>query len=280
MTIPADLILCALGGLILGFLVGWLAARARSRHDVALAEAGAEARARAELAAAVEQRTRAEATLQAERQSHADRLATYQDAEQRLERAFQALSAASPRRERTALSRPGLGPGSTRSEGPHNTTSPSVSRAFRRCSTRCAPPWTRSNRRSLPSSRTGSWNRGQLTTQLTSLAEGQKGLEVETRRLVQALRAPQVRGRWGEIQLRRVVELAGMVEHCDFEVQQTISAEPAVLRPDLIVTLPGAAVSWSMRRRRCWRTSTPSRRRTPTPVKRACATMPRRCGPT
>jgi DNA recombination protein RmuC len=81
--------------------------------------------------------------------------------------------------------------------------------------------------------------RGQLTTQLSSLAEGQKELGSETRKLVQALRAPQVRGRWGEIQLRRVVELAGMEEHCDFKVQETIAGESAPLRPDLIVTLPG-----------------------------------------
>ena len=81
--------------------------------------------------------------------------------------------------------------------------------------------------------------RGQLSTHLEALAGGQKELETETRRLVQALRAPQVRGRWGEIQLRRVVELAGMEEHCDFEVQQTVGGESAMLRPDLIVTLPG-----------------------------------------
>jgi DNA recombination protein RmuC len=81
--------------------------------------------------------------------------------------------------------------------------------------------------------------RGQTAAQLASLGEGQAKLETETRRLVQALRAPHVRGRWGEIQLRRVVELAGMLEHCDFEVQATITGEESSLRPDLIVTVPG-----------------------------------------
>ena len=238
MTIPADLILCALGGLILGFLVGWLAARARGRHDVALAEAGAEARARAELAAAVEERTRAEATLQAERQSHADRLATYQDAEQRLERAFQALSAASlDANARRFLDLASARFDALRGAAQHDLAERQQSIEAVLDPMRSALDKVEQTLAAVESNR--QLDRGQLTTQLTSLAEGQKGLEVETRRLVQALRAPQVRGRWGEIQLRRVVELAGMVEHCDFEVQQTISAEPAVLRPDLIVTLPG-----------------------------------------
>jgi DNA recombination protein RmuC len=71
------------------------------------------------------------------------------------------------------------------------------------------------------------------------LLTSQDKLNRETGRLVTALRAPQVRGRWGEIQLRRVVELAGMLKHCDFEEQLSTDSEAGKLRPDMIVNLPG-----------------------------------------
>ena len=238
MSIPVDLILCAMGGLLLGALAGWLAARSRARHDVAAAEAGADARARVELLAAAEERARLDATLQAERRAHTERLAVYQDAEQRLERSFQALSAASlDANTRRFLDLAAARFDSLEGDARHDLTERQQRIQAVLDPMRTALDKVEQTLAAVESSR--QQERGQLSTHLTTLAEGQKELGAETRRLVQALRAPQVRGRWGEIQLRRVVELAGMEEHCDFEVQQTIDGESAVLRPDLIVTLPG-----------------------------------------
>lgn len=80
---------------------------------------------------------------------------------------------------------------------------------------------------------------GALRQNLDDVRLGQQTVADQARQLVQALRAPQVRGRWGEMQLHRVVELAGLAEHVDFTQQVSVAAEGGALRPDLVVRLPG-----------------------------------------
>ncbi len=80
---------------------------------------------------------------------------------------------------------------------------------------------------------------GSLANQLTQLATSEQQLQRETTNLVNALRRPQVRGRWGELTLRRAVELAGMSEHVDYDEQPSVETDAGRLRPDMIVRLPG-----------------------------------------
>ncbi len=93
------------------------------------------------------------------------------------------------------------------------------------------------HQRELEKRREGAY--ASLSKQIEGLVLSEKELRMETTRLVQALRSPQVRGSWGEVHLRRVVELAGLMNHCDFYEQKSVEGEGKTLRPDLIVRLPG-----------------------------------------
>lgn len=80
---------------------------------------------------------------------------------------------------------------------------------------------------------------GSLNRHLELMALAQDQLQNETRKLVKALRRPEVRGQWGELTLKRLAELAGMVEHCDFYQQETMTTDEGIQRPDMIVRMPG-----------------------------------------
>ena len=79
---------------------------------------------------------------------------------------------------------------------------------------------------------------GGITTQLAAINVSQETLRAETNKLVNALSNPQVRGQWGEITLRRLAELAGMVEHCDFSEQVHVATDEGAIRPDMVIHMP------------------------------------------
>jgi DNA recombination protein RmuC len=176
--------------------------------------------------------------IAAERTGAAEKLAVLEAAEQKLRDAFQALSAEALRSNNTSfleLARVSLERFQKDATTDLETRQQAIAEMIKPI--RESLQQVDVKLQQVEKERLGAYTA--LTEQVKSLALTQTQLHAETANLVKALRAPAVRGRWGEIQLRRVVEMAGMLEYCDFHEQYTGTGEEGRLRPDLLVRLPG-----------------------------------------
>jgi DNA recombination protein RmuC len=193
---------------------------------------------RNELNASEQDRCRLDAEIAAERRGAAEKLALLSEAEARMRDAFSALSSAALRQNNQSfldLARTSLGEfqqtARTEMAGRHRAIEELVQPLKQSLSL------VDGKLQQVEQNRVGT--QSAITEQLKALHASQQTLHTETGRLVQALRSPNVRGHWGELQLRRVVEAAGMLEYCDFEVKASVNGDSGRLTPDLIVRLPG-----------------------------------------
>lgn len=216
MAIQIFLIAALLIGTLAGGLIAWLIGRS------------AQARLQSE--------------IEKDRAVHAERLRAYQDAERSLRGTFQALSAeALQSNNRTFLELAESRLQTARAEAAGDIDA--RKQAIEHLLAPLQKTLDQVDREIQSAERRRVESSAALAERLTALDLAGQHLQTETRRLVDALKRPGVRGRWGEIQLKRVVELAGMLEHCDFEEQQTLNGSQngseRRIRPDVIVRLPG-----------------------------------------
>jgi len=227
-------------GLVLGAVFAWLVARAHfgarlASLDALVRELREQRTAREGEAAALrlrlekEQREHAEASarLEAARQNLEDQRRLLDDAGADLSRTFEALSGDALRRsneEFLTLAEERLGHRQKEIDASVTPLKDALARY-------------EAGIRELEQARDQAY--GGLRSEVETLARLSERLRGETGNLVTALRSPQVRGRWGEITLHRVVELAGLTSHCDYVEQVTVEGEDGRLRPDMVVHLPG-----------------------------------------
>jgi DNA recombination protein RmuC len=194
----------------------WLVARAQGEREVA----------------------RLQAELVAERKSSTEKLALLQDAEAKLREAFQSLSSEALRQNNQSfldLAKTSL----TEFQQTARLDLDGRQKAIADLVQPLRDSLTKVDGKLAEVEQNRVGTQSALTEQLRNLHQAQHTLQVETGRLVQALRSPNVRGQWGELQLRRVVEAAGMLEYCDFDFKESVDAEGRRLTPDMIVRLPG-----------------------------------------
>ncbi|HEX2328607.1 MAG TPA: DNA recombination protein RmuC [Candidatus Angelobacter sp.] len=240
-------ILYLLLGAGIGSAIAWLVFRSNSsvlntrltsvQHELTLArnEALKFTGLNAEMTKAV---ARLEATLAHERKANEEKLELVNRATEELREAFRALSADALKSNNQAfleLARTSLEKFQSQAKGDLEMREKAVANMV--------APIEESLRkvdeqiRQIENTRSQAY--GELSQQVRSLVTTQEKLQAETGNLVKALRTPTVRGRWGEIQLRRVVEIAGMLPYCDFSEQETVNTPNGRIRPDLVVKLPG-----------------------------------------
>ncbi len=243
--------------LAVGAGLGWLAAVTRQRSNLGVLQSRiADLSARFEIRSAeaarlnlrVEQLGAADvkcaaltAQLEAERKSTGDKVAAIEQAEQRLREAFQSMGAEALRQNSESF----LQLARTSLSEMQQSTSSDLELRQQAISELVSPIKATLEKmdgtiQKVELARVGSYE--SLIEQLRSMGETQRELSGRTKQLGDALRSPTVRGRWGEMQLKRVCEMAGMLDHCDFTEQTTIDSGDGKLRPDLTVRLPGGKV--------------------------------------
>ena len=173
-----------------------------------------------------------------ERQQATEKLALLDDAQKKLTDAFHALSAQALQKNNASfleLAKSALGQFQEKASGDLAQKQQAIAELLKPVRESLARVDTQMNE--IEKTRAGAYEG--LIAQVKSLGETQQQLRGETGRLASVLRSTGARGRWGEIQLRRVVELAGMQDHCDFYEQQSADGEAGRLRPDMLVKMPG-----------------------------------------
>jgi len=209
--------------LLVGVLLGFLLAQSRFMRRIARLQVDLETT-RVRLAAATEQ--------------EAERISMLEDTEARLRSTFDSLAAQSLRSNSELflqMAREVLGRDQANSQSSLREREAAIAQLVEPL--RGALQRAEQQAQLLEHERQAAFS--SLRSQIESLTSSQAQLQRETRNLVTALRRPEVRGRWGELTLRRLVELAGMSEHCDFSEQLQLTTTEGALRPDLIVHLPG-----------------------------------------
>jgi DNA recombination protein RmuC len=181
---------------------------------------------------------KARADLEHERERGAERLATVTDAQERLSASFKVLSAEALQAsmaQLTEMAQAQLRTVQTEAKGDLDKRQQAVEQLVAPLKEQLG----RVDGQLLRLDQERRESRGRLESQLRTLTETGDRLRTETGALVTALRKPNARGQWGQMQLRNVVEAAGLLRHCDFTEQHSYAGEESTLRPDMVVNLPG-----------------------------------------